>query len=153
LKALRLGAGLVLCLLVQGVAPWSWPLRPVLLPGYVILAGRTQKGETGAKVGLAGGILWTVLGVSPWKVLFLTLLGGISGEVFHRPLGFWGNWLASLPLLAGWEGAQILLHGGLGTWRALLLVAGWEWLACALGFPLAWLLWRGTAGRRERRLA
>lgn len=152
MKALRLGAGLALCLLVQGVVPWNQPLRPVLLPGYVILAGRTDGGETGAKVGLVGGILWTILGVSPWQIFFLALLGGSSGEVFHRQPGFWGNWLTALPLLTAWEGTQVLLHGTLGTWRALLPAAGWEWLACALGFPLAWLLWRGTAGRRERRL-
>lgn len=112
-----------------------------LLPTLICLVGLRQGGERGAACGLLGGVLALCLGFSPWILPLLTLLGGISGTVFHNPSGFWGNWLRALPLLAGY-----CLLPALGHWLTgeapipCLTLAGKEFLRTALTLPLIYPL-------------
>ena len=114
-------------------------LWPPVLPALVCLLGIFHGGERGAKCGLFGGIFGCFLGFSPWKLPVLTLLGGISGTVFHNSPHFWGNWFRAIPLLAGY-----CLLPALGHWftgEALvpcLTLAGQDLLRTALTLPLVY---------------
>ena len=110
-----------------------------VLPAVVCLLGRFHGGERGATCGLLGGIFGLFLGISPWMIPCLTLLGGISGTVFHNSHHFWGNWFRSVLILAGY-----CLLPALGHWftgEALvpcLALAGQELLRTALTLPLVY---------------
>lgn len=112
-----------------------------VLPALVCLLGLRSGGETGANCGLFGGILALFLGFSPWNLPLLTLLGGVSGTVFHNSVGFWGNCFRAVPLLAGY-----CLLPALGHWltgEALipcLTIAGKEFLGTLLTVPLVYPL-------------
>ena len=114
-------------------------LWPPVLPALLCLLGLRWGGETGAKCGLFGGILECFLGVSPWKLPVLTLLGGMSGTVFHNSSHFWGNWVRAIPLLAGY-----CLLPALGHWFTgeelvpCLTLAGKEVLRTVLTLPLVY---------------
>ena len=114
-------------------------LWPPVLPALICLLGLRFGGTPGAKCGLLGGILALFLGVSPWHLPGLTLLGGISGTVFHNPVGVWGNWLRAIPLLAGY-----CLLPALGHWLTgegllpCLMLAGKDFLRTALTLPLVY---------------
>lgn len=145
-----------LCALLQGVVLMYislWGVFPVLLPGLVCLIGLQCGPDRGAECGLLGGALLFLAGATPWQMALLTLFGGLSGALFHKSGGFWGNWLACLPGLAGYEGLQILGHWLLGAgWLAPLRVAGPELLLAAACVPLAQgVLWAVSPHQRRRR--
>lgn len=118
-------------------------VHPRLLPALVYLVGVSAGADRGAECGLFAGALCYLTGGTPWQMALFTLLGGISGAVFHRMEGFWGKWLLCLPALAGWEGLQLLGHclGGVGLTAGLRL-AGAEFLLAVVCFPAAALLLR-----------
>ena len=124
-------------LAVTAAALLARVLWPPALPAVICLLGITRGGETGAACGLFGGILALCLGFSPWQIPLLTLLGGISGGVFHHSPQGWGNCLRALPLLAGYG-----LLSALGHWLtgedllACLVLAGKEFLRTALTLPV-----------------
>jgi len=114
-------------------------LWPPVLPALICLLGLRHGGERGAKCGLFGGILALILGFSPWFLPGLTLLGGISGIVFHNVSPFWGNWLRAVPLLAGY-----CLLPALGHWLTgeelvpCLILAGKDVIPTVLTLPLVY---------------
>ena len=128
-----------LCLAVMAAALLARCLWPPLLPVLICLLGLRFGGEMGTKCGLLGGILGYFLGVSPWNLPGLTLLGGISGTVFHNSAGLGGNCLRAVPLLAGYCLLPALAHWLTG--EALvpcLTIAGKEFLGTLLTVPLVY---------------
>ena len=130
-----------LCLAVIAaalLARWLWP--PVL-PVLICLLGLRFGGETWAKCGLFGGVLGYFLGFSPWDLPLLTLLGEISGTVFHNSAGLWGNCLRAIPLLAGYCLLPALAHWLTGEALVPCLdLAGKDFLRTALTLPLVYPL-------------
>ncbi|MBR5534116.1 MAG: hypothetical protein IKU62_04650 [Ruminiclostridium sp.] len=111
------------------------------LPTLLCLLGLRFGGETGAKCGLFGGILGVILGFSPWYLPLFTLLGGISGTVFHNVSPFWGNCLRAIPILA-----VTCLLLALGHWLTgedlapCLTLAGRDFLRTVLTLPVVYPL-------------
>ena len=114
-------------------------LWPPILPAFLCLVGFRHGGEQGAKCGLFGGCFGFFLGFSPWNIPFLTLLGGLSGGIFHKISHFWGSCLRALPFLAGY-----CLLPALGHWLTgdgllpCLTLAGQDFLRTVLTFPLVY---------------
>lgn len=126
-------------------------VRARLLPALVYLVGMEAGPDRGAECGLFAGILCYATGGTPWQMALFTLLGGLSGAVFHKMEGFWGKWLLCLPALAGWEALQLAGHCLAGvTLPAGLRIAGVELGLAALCFPVAVLLTRKRKWRRRR---
>lgn len=116
-------------------------LWPPVLPALICLLGQRLGGEDGAKCGLLGGTLALCLGFSPWYLPLFTLLGGISGTVFHNSVGFWGNCLRAVPLLAGYCLLPALGHWLTGEALApCLAMAGKEFLRTLLTVPIVYPL-------------
>ena len=128
-----------LCLAVTAAALLARCLWPPVLPVIICLLALRFGGETGAKCGLFGGIVGYFLGFSPWNLPGLTLLGGVSGTVFHNSAGLWGNWVRAIPLLAGY-----CLLPALGLWLTgegllpCLTLTGKDFLRTALTLPLVY---------------
>ncbi|MBR3753220.1 MAG: hypothetical protein IKK50_08840 [Ruminiclostridium sp.] len=130
-----------LCLAVTAAALLARCLWPPVLPDLICLLGLRFGGETGAKCGLFGGIVGCFLGFSPWNLPGLTLLGGVSGTVFHNSSHFWGNCLRAVPLLAGYCLLPALAHWLTGEALApCLVLAGKDFLQTALTLPLVYPL-------------
>ena len=69
----------------------------------------------------------------------LTLLGGISGTVYHNFSHFWGNCLRALPLLAGYSLLLALAHWLTGEGLVpCLTLAGKDVLRTALTLPFVY---------------
>lgn len=152
----RLYLALGLCVLLQSLVLIRfpvWGIFPVLLPGLVCLVGIGQGADRGAECGLLGGLFLFLTGTSPGQIALLALLGGLSGVVFHKPVGFWGSWLCCLPALAGYEGLLVLGHWLMGAgWLPPLRIAGPEFLLAAAGIPLVWgILWLVSRHPKRKR--
>lgn len=149
--AVRGTLAVVLAFLLQrGLLAWFpvWGVSPWLLPSVVCLLGLFQGADRGAGYGLLGGFLCLFSGASPWVLALLPLAGGVAGAVFPRRRGFWGNWLRTGAVLAGWEILLVLGHWLTGAaLTACLRIAGPELLLSAALFPLAALL----VGREKKR--
>jgi len=128
-----------LCLAVTAAALLARCLWAPVLPVLICLLGLRFGGEMGAKCGLFGGFLALCLGFSPWDLPLLTLLGGVSGTVFHNSSRFWGNCLRAVPLLAGYCLLPALAHWLMGeALVTCLTIAGKEFLGSLLTVPLVY---------------
>lgn len=151
----RLYLATTLAFLVEWALLTHFPLLgvyPRVLPALMYLVAMEAGPDRGAECGLFAGILCYVTGGTPWQMALFTLLGGLSGALFHKTEGFWGTWLLCLPALAGWEGLQLLGHClGSVTLAAGLQIAGVELGLAVLCFPVAALLVWGQVPRVRRR--
>lgn len=128
-----------LFLAVTAAALLARALWPPVLPALLCLLGLRHGGEAGAKCGLLGGVLALFLGFSPWNLPLFTLLGGISGTVFHNSSHLWGNCIRALPLLAGYGLLLALAHWLTGEGLVpCLTLAGKDVLRTALTLPLVY---------------